>query len=386
MHIPVVSPLVKTILRIISFVIFGITILAAFGGRVDPSISALPSTLTLALPYLTILTAVITIAWICTHKFITGALGVITLLIIWTPASVAVPLNFSKKADGNLRTFKLLTYNIIHGWDQRQPDYKGNRSFEYVMNSGADIVCLQEVAEWRDYEIPNYSTFADSLNKIYPYTAGTWVNDIKVLSKYPVELANTAMLPLTSPEQKEFDIYKVTMGSNQMWLINFHMPSFALSTKDRDVVTEMTKSNGISKSIHDYKTSVSPKLSKGYTKRAECVRKMLNTLQYLNGPVILCGDFNDVPESYAYRLMTQWGLRDAYVETNFGPTFTYNEHLFFFHLDQIFYTGDLKALSVDRGTINSSDHYPLMAEFEFTVPKTFATIKNTLVPKEMSTH
>ena len=386
MHIPVVSPLVKTILRIVSIIIFVVTILSAFGGRIDPSLTALPSTLTLALPYLTILTALITIAWICTHKFFTGALGVLTLLVIWTPATVVVPLHFPKKADGNLRTFTLLTYNIIHGWDQRQPEYKGNRSFEFIMNSGADIVCLQELCEWRDHEIPNYSQFADSLRRIYPYTAGTWVNDLKVLSKYPVELANTAMLPLTTPEQPEFDIYKVTMGSNQMWLINFHMPSFALSTNDRNVVTEITHKSGLSKSIHDYNTSVKPKLSKAFTQRAECVRKILNTLQYLNGPVILCGDFNDVPESYAYRLMTGWGLNDAYVETNFGPTFTYNEHLFFFHLDQIFYKGDLKALNVDRGTVNSSDHYPMIATFEFTEPSTMATIKNTLRPKELNTH
>ena len=59
-------------------------------------------------------------------------------------------------------------------------------------------------------------------------------------------------------------------------------------------------------------------------------------------------------------------LNDAYSETNFGPTFTYNKHLFLFHIDQILYKGDLKALKVERGSIDTSDHYPLLAEFELT--------------------
>lgn len=44
---------------------------------------------------------------------------------------------------------------------------------------------------------------------------------------------------------------------------------------------------------------------------------------------------------------------------------TYNAHYFWFHLDQIFYRGGLRALSVKKIKTKVSDHYPLMAEFEF---------------------
>ena len=40
--------------------------------------------------------------------------------------------------------------------------------------------------------------------------------------------------------------------------------------------------------------------------------------------------------------------------------------MFYFHIDQILYKGDLKALSVRKGKIKTSDHYPLLSEFEFT--------------------
>lgn len=47
------------ILRIISFILFILTLLSAFGGRINPMYVMLPSALTLALPYLAIATAIV---------------------------------------------------------------------------------------------------------------------------------------------------------------------------------------------------------------------------------------------------------------------------------------------------------------------------------------
>ena len=59
-------------------------------------------------------------------------------------------------------------------------------------------------------------------------------------------------------------------------------------------------------------------------------------------------------------------LGDAYAETSFGPLITYNRHGFLFHLDQILYRDKfMKALKVEKGSLKSSDHYPLLSEFEW---------------------
>lgn len=75
------------------------------------------------------------------------------------------------------------------------------------------------------------------------------------------------------------------------------------------------------------------------------------------------GDFNDVAGSYAYRTIRSCGLKDAYAQTAFGPTITYNASRFYFHIDQIFYRGNLRAVSIWRGKSRSSDHYPVSATF-----------------------
>ncbi len=72
MFLLVVKPIVKTILRIVSIVIFILTVFAAYGGRFTPDFFTLPSILCLAAPYLAVTTLVISILWFIGCKWITG--------------------------------------------------------------------------------------------------------------------------------------------------------------------------------------------------------------------------------------------------------------------------------------------------------------------------
>ena len=96
------------ILRIISFILFILTLLSAFGGRINPTYVMLPSALTLALPYLAIATAVVSLAWFCAGRWITAAIGVAVLVAAWKPVSTAIPLHFQSPPTHKERTVKLL--------------------------------------------------------------------------------------------------------------------------------------------------------------------------------------------------------------------------------------------------------------------------------------
>lgn len=74
--------------------------------------------------------------------------------------------------------------------------------------------------------------------------------------------------------------------------------------------------------------------------------------------IIICGDFNDTPISYAYNRMKK-GLKDAYVSTAFGPGITYYEDFFLFRIDHIMYSDNIKAYQAGRDKVKYSDHYPL---------------------------
>lgn len=82
--------------------------------------------------------------------------------------------------------------------------------------------------------------------------------------------------------------------------------------------------------------------------------------------MLVCGDFNDSPISYAHRVVGQ-GLNDVYRKAGRGPGFTYYENRFYFRIDHIFASDAFRILEckIDR-SINASDHYPVWCLLEKT--------------------
>ena len=99
MFIPVVKPIVRTILRIVSILIFILTIFAAYGGRFTPDFFTLPSILCLTAPYLAVATLIISILWFIGGKWITGGLGILSLVASWSALAAITPLGFLERSN-----------------------------------------------------------------------------------------------------------------------------------------------------------------------------------------------------------------------------------------------------------------------------------------------
>lgn len=365
--IKIISPFFFLTMRILSIIVYGVTIIAAFGGRINPEYFTFPSLLCLALPYLAILSILLIIFWALCRKIFFCGLGIATIVICLTPLSISFPLGTSREAQGNGQIFKIISWNVLHTQDIRQPDYPGNRAIEFIIHSGAEIVCLTELRSFNKKEIHNLtSNLRDSLFDVYPYHAGINESDIKVLSKYPVE--RLEKFKIDEGGNCRFDLFKINFPSNKQLVIAMvHLFSFGLSKEERNVVTEINSVETAKSSMKELKGSIREKLRIGFRKRAEdatILRSQLDDIP-LDIPLIVCGDFNDVPSSWTYNIIRGDDLRDAYAETNFGPGVTYNLHAFYFHIDQMLYRGPIEALKLTIDKINSSDHYPLIGEFQF---------------------
>lgn len=367
MFLPVIKPVFRLAALILSLILYALTILAAYGGRFDTDFFSFPAIMVLALPYLAIATLIVTILWFVFGKFFAGGLGVLAIIASWGPISSVAPLSFSKDATPGAKTFTVMSYNLIHCRDLEGNSDGRNRTIDYIINSNADIVCVQELIKVDSTEIPDFTEGqVKELRRTYPYWAGDPKLDMKVFSKYPVVYEDASDYIDGSFDRKRYTFYKVNIGGHKLNLITMHLSSFNLSAEERKVVTEINSVNAAKKSMNQFRGDIREKLVKGFKRRKSDVQILRTALEHMKGATIICGDFNDVPESYAYRLLKGDDLKDAYVETGFGPMITYNRHAFWFHLDQMFYRGPLKALSFERGDIRTSDHYPIMCTFEFT--------------------
>ncbi|MDE6478683.1 MAG: endonuclease/exonuclease/phosphatase family protein [Muribaculaceae bacterium] len=370
----IISPLIRLCFKILSIVLFIVTIAASFGGKCNPEYMTVPSVLVLALPYLAIATLIVGIAWLLSGRIIMAAIAGLTLFIGWGTLKDVTPIAFSKSPQDEARTFRLMTFNCLHLADTTKSEAPGNRAINFLIESGADIICLQELVNLEDpAEIHHWSRgLIDSLYATYPYRAkasDSWHSkDLKILSKYPV----TALTPkCTDPEEdakwrkfRRWALFEVDINGYKLPIVNFHMTSYNLTDTEREVVTEIRGVNTAKKSYEEFRYEIFPKLGEAFRARAQNVKEMIKTTSDLN-TLIACGDFNDVPGSWSYRLMRDAGFQDAYPETSLGPTNTFNQFLLLFHIDQIFYRGSrLKALKTKRHRINTSDHYPVEVTFE----------------------
>lgn len=367
MYIPLIKHVLKILAKGASLILYAALIVSAYGGRIDPEWGALPASMTLILPYLVWATLAVSALWLISGKIFMGVGGALVLLICWGPATTASPLGHSKKPDNPAQTFRIMTYNMIHGIDMENKDSASNRTIQYILDSDCDLVCLQELKQIDDKEIPLLTEAQkDSLKKKYPYQLGDPALDTKLLSKYPATFEKGSKFIDGPYDTERYTFYNVNIKGHKLTIVNLHLRSFMLTTKERDVITEIKSIEGLKTSYREVKGDIRQKLKQGFVKRKQDALILRKAIDGIRGPLIVCGDFNDVPESYAYRLIKGDDLKDAYVETNFGPMITYNQHAMWFHIDQILYRGALRALSVRKGSIKASDHYPLIAEFEFT--------------------
>ena len=343
-------------MRGVSIVVWSVMIISAYGGRCNPEYLTLPSVLCLALPYLAILSLLLILFGFSPKNNILRTRGPGDNSL--HPANLAGnAFEFLKRGIGGSRKFKIISWNVLHTNDIRHPEAKSNRAAKYMLQSGADIICLAEMNNFSPSELKNASAaLIDSLEKAYPYRAGLASNDIKVMSKYPVvrsDLYGTAGF-----SDRRFECFKVSMPGHELNVIMTHLYSYDLSEEERQVVTEIKSVESAKSSVKEFKGSILSKMRNAFRQRAVNAKALREAIDNIKGPLIVCGDFNDVPNSWAYSLIKGDDLRDAYVETNFGPTYTYNLHMFYFHIDQMLYRGPLKALSLKVGKINTSDHYP----------------------------
>lgn len=292
-------------------------------------------------------------------------LAALPVVIDFSPANIIEP----KPEDGE-REIKLLTYNVLGFYDQNG-EYEGdiNRTVSYIINSGADVACLQEAMPiTRNTTTHITDAQVDSIHSIYPYIYLSGAGQM-ILSKFPVEPVRT---DFRYGGTGEFDlgVFRLNIDGCKITVFNVHLKSMDLTLADREVYEDFSrlKNNDnikeIKANIKEVKQQVLSKVVAAGVARAKDMPQLMKYIEHYGGPnAIVCGDFNDVAWSYSIRCVESAGFRQAYRQAAFGPMITYNSNNLFFRIDHILYRGRLEPVSVSRGRLKTSDHYPFEATF-----------------------
>lgn len=306
--------------------------------------------------------------WLILQQYKASLLPLLTLLCCFSDIHTLFPINLSRPNPPH-GSISLLSFNIM-GFDGCRKGEQGNAILNYLKASGADLLCLQEYATGTDRKRHLMQKEIEEALEAYPYHA---ITNIGGNSGHANKLACYSKFPILSARPVAYDshyngsvIYRIRVGEDTLTVINNHLESNKLTKQDKVVYEELLSVPEKEKMRSGMKQLVK-KLAEASAIRAEQADTLAKVLQRVtDGKVIVCGDFNDIPLSYAYHTIARCGLTDAFAHAGLGAGISYNQHHFYFRIDHIL-TG--KALEsyrcyVDR-SIKESDHYPIRSFIRF---------------------
>ncbi len=349
-------------------ILFSVSLLPALATQfVPPSVTMLFVFAGLSFPILSLIVMGCAMYWLLKRKWYV-ILPLAALIVSHEELGSTYRLNLSgeEQKDTEKKTIKLLTYNIklLDFYDKRC------KVLDYVKKSDADIVCLQEFGYYKGAK-KGFIRERDILKKLrgkYPYhyyvttefhMPGTC--GVATFSKYPI--VRRIELDVKA-RKKEAIITDIKIKKDTLRVYNVHLESNRLSAADKEWMQSAAQ-NADDSTDHLLIRRIRHKLSKAYVNRETQAEKIAKSIERSRGKkMIVCGDFNDAPVSYTVYTIKDNGLNDAYDEAPTGYGYTYSEHLFWFRIDNIFYSDGLKAINYKIDKVPYSDHYPVYSEIE----------------------
>ena len=303
-------------------VFFAFTLLISYlAVIVNPEAFAFPAFFGLSYPYLLLINIILVIIWAMLLRF-EALISVVIIAIGFNHFSNYIQLF---KPEGNKsNTFKVLSYNVrmFNYFENRKGPTSEKKVLDFVKSQKPDIFCIQEFFVYGSPEQTEAEFNAALGGKYYSHlkVLGSGKNryyGIATFSKYPIIRKGEIIHPGSS----SLSIYTdILMQKDTFRIYNNHLQSFRLKRMERSFIDEITASND-KETLGEVK-SLSVSLKKGFVRRAlqaQVVKAQVNRSPY---PVIVLGDFNDTPVSYAYRKIRK-GLNDSFVNSGYGAGFTY---------------------------------------------------------------
>jgi endonuclease/exonuclease/phosphatase family metal-dependent hydrolase len=323
--------------------------------------------------------------WLFSSKKIRCLFSLLTLILCWNVARPLVGLNyFGKNNSANSETpgLKVMTWNV-HMFDLGEwTKDKASKAkiLKLIEDENPDILCLEEFY-WNDQD-PS-QPYTDILQKLgYPYvqftaearfkqnfitTAGS-KNDLinvghAIFSKYP--LRNKKEYRILPQYANTMLSVEVVIDSSNIYSLNVvHLTSVGFADKDLKYISDV-KSKGVDAEDKDHSKSLLKKLRNASAERAALANNIDSLKKTMDYPIIICGDFNDVPASYVYNTV-KGDLTDAFVQKGIGLGRTYRNISPTLRIDYILYDDDaLNIQGYERPTVTLSDHFPVIANFTF---------------------
>ncbi|WP_312185123.1 endonuclease/exonuclease/phosphatase family protein [Sphingobacterium sp.] len=243
-------------------------------------------------------------------------------------------------ASYNVREFKMI-YNLS----------SMQQIASYIDSQQVNTLCLQEV--------PAHCSIAElkSVFTKFHYFMLTenkeGQHQLAILSKFPLNAVET----ISFDERPNCAIFAdLSLKKNKIRIGNCHLQTTNWNQVKGDL---LPAENAGYKWWSAIKT-----MSANFRLRGAQADRLREAMDSSPFPMLMCGDFNNSPNSYSYHKI-KGNMKDAFCESGNGYGYTYTNLMKLFRIDFVFFSGpEFQAMNYRTGDVDYSDHLPVLVDFK----------------------
>lgn len=247
----------------------------------------------------------------------------ILLILSWPNIQnyIAIP-SLEKTEQTGGTELKVLSYNVnvfdLYNWTNNES--AKDSILDLIKREDPDVLCLQEFYTENSSKFNTYKV----LSNFFPYNhfhrglelPGQRFWGLATFSKYP--LSNQRIIGFTDNKLNLCQVSEAEIDGKKVSIYNMHLNSYHIKEAD---LNGLNRNHQIQQNLGAAKNLLY-KIRGAYQKRMEQVVAIKDDLNQNKNHSIICGDFNDTPNSFPYTHIVS-GLKDLFLERGFAIGGTY---------------------------------------------------------------
>ncbi|MBN8697251.1 MAG: endonuclease/exonuclease/phosphatase family protein [Bacteroidetes bacterium] len=293
-----------------------------------------------------------------------------SLLIIicgWPQLHSFIQISFKDTPDKSKEILKVMSYNVkvfdLYNWSHNTETR--TKMFELIQDENPEIMCFQEFFTRDSSKQNNMDSLLKFKNAKYVHSEYS-VNDkhkqhfgIATFSKYPI--VNKGKINFGYKGNNVCIYTDVLWDKDTIRIYNMHLQSIAFSKEDYKYADDLKKD--VETEDVERSKNILRRLKRAFVKRAKQADLIAASIESCKYPVIVCGDFNDTPASYAYKTILG-DLSDSFIESGSGLGRSYIGKFPSFRIDYILHSDHFRSYEFRTIREELSDHFPIITYLE----------------------
>lgn len=353
--------------RTANIIAFLLLVASGFASRINPDFFWPFGLLGLAFPGIALVNIFFVISWILRKRWF-FILSLVGLAFTYPQLKAQLALTFLQQPISETSNLRVMSFNVrnfdLYNWTKSKDARKS--MMDSIVKVNPDILMIQEF--YSDQNKFNNIEYLNSLGYKYHVKAVELVKDktrmwgVALFSKFPIINSDEIVRQTTPSAYGNFynrGIFAdIKINDQMIRFISVHLQSIYFGPEDYEAIEEIKeeKKYQISKIIQIVK-----KIGKAFKQRGIQIGELRSFIENSPYPVILGGDFNDTPSSFAYQQMNEI-LDDTFMKRGKGIGPTYNGTIPLLRIDYIFIDKKFTCTDYQKNKNPNSDHFPIVAD------------------------